>query len=117
MTYPSGSGVINNNWGPAEPNAPVGTIPPATGTITVPQDPSGVILEFVTSTIVNGAPGTLVQNNSPSEWEFTNGELAAENYTAEMVTAAHMQQGSPVQNSVVSFNSLNAASFQKFSWE
>jgi len=117
MTYPSGSGVINNQWGPAEPNTPVGTAPPATGTIAVPQDPSGVILEFVTSTIVNGAPGTLIQNNSPSEWEFTNSELAAENYTAEMVAAAHVQQGSNVTNSVVSFNSLNSANFQKFTFE
>jgi hypothetical protein len=96
MTYPSGAGVITNNYGPALPNTgataepvyPPTATPQPVGEITVLQDPTGVISGPQTiETIVDGAPGVLTYEQSPSSWEYENSELAAAAYTAAMVAA------------------------------
>jgi hypothetical protein len=106
MTYPSGSGVINNNWGPALPTANGGdepvyaptATPSATGSIAVPQSPSGSVTgESATS-------------------NYMTGETATETYLSTRGETAP-QQGSPAVNAPCSFNSLNPASFQTFRWE
>lgn len=70
MTYPSGSGVINNQWGPAYPDAPAGNEPPPTGDIVVPQAPSGSV------------------TNESASFNYVNTITSTENYLSEMIGAA-----------------------------
>lgn len=70
MTYPSGSGVINNQWGPAQPDAPAGNEPPPTGDIVVPQAPSGSV------------------TNESATFNYANTITSTENYLSEMIDAA-----------------------------
>jgi hypothetical protein len=99
MTYPSGSGVINNQWGPAYPNAPAGSEPPATGSIIVPQSPSGSV------------------TGQAAVFNFTNTITSTEEFLSDVIVVDDEQQGSAALNAPCSFNTLNAALFQTFRWE
>jgi hypothetical protein len=106
MTYPSGSGVIVNNYGPGLPNTgasaePVyapSAVPSSTGTLAPPQSPSGDIT------------GQSAASN------FVSGETSTQTRLSEF-GESEAQQGSNVTNSVCSFNSLAASAFQRFTFE
>jgi hypothetical protein len=73
--------------------------PPATGSIAVPQSPSGSV------------------TNESATSNYTTGETSTQEFLADVLAVDSAQQGSNVTNSVCSFNSLNSANFQKFTWE
>jgi|HubBroStandDraft_6_1064221.scaffolds.fasta_scaffold297353_1 hypothetical protein len=106
MTYPTGSGTITNQWGPALPtvnggDAPVyppTATPSATGSLAPPQSPSG-------SVTGQSAPFNFAHTITSTQEFLTNVELD------------DAQQGTPAINAPCSFNSLNAATFQTFRWE
>jgi hypothetical protein len=106
MTYPNGSGVINNQWGPALPTANGGdepvysptATPAATGAITVPQSPSGSVT------------GQSAASN------YASGETSTQTRLSEF-GESEPQQGTVALNAPYSFNGLNAAIFQTFRWE
>jgi|ERR1700722_17869924 hypothetical protein len=106
MTFPSGAGTIQNQWGPALPTAdggnepiyPPTATPPATDVLVPPQSPSGSVTgESATSNYLTGETSTQTRLS-----EFGESET---------------QQGSPAVNAPCSFNSLNPANFQTFRWE
>jgi hypothetical protein len=102
MTYPaSGS---QNQWGPyatnTVPNVAAYTASPTpAGQLAPPQSPSGSV------------------TNAAATFNYSESETSTQEFLADVLVVDSAQQGSSVQNSVVSFNSLNGANFQKFTWE
>ena|SRR5229473_672710 len=127
--------------------------------MTLPASPSNQMGPYYTSSVpVNtdpavapGAPPAIDQSPSgsvtgkASDWENANSELAVQNYTGDLVAAAHdgtafrtdqppaasnvaqttpsaptgsyVQEGTAVASGTVSFNTLNSGQFQAFRWQ
>jgi hypothetical protein len=94
----------NNQWGGYYTNnTPVntgylGTLPnqPATGTITVPQDPIGYIPTFTVNTVVNGTANTPVTtDNSPATFNYNNTITSTREMIDITLNVYAPQQGTP----------------------
>lgn len=109
MTYPSGSGTINNNWGPASPTAngadapiyPPTATPPATGSLSPPQSPSGSV------------------TNEAATWNFANDETSTQEFLTNVHPVESAQQGTPALNAPNTFagGPLPANAVNSFRWE
>jgi hypothetical protein len=85
MTYPSGSGTISNNWGPALPTAnggdapvyPPTATPSPTASTVAPQSPSGSV------------------TNQAATWNFANTESSTRFYLDSILNVDSVQWGTP----------------------
>jgi hypothetical protein len=109
MTYPSGSGVINNQWGPAQPTAngatepvyPPTATPAATSNLAPPQSPSGS---------VTGESAT---------WNYSTGETSTQEFLTNVHPVETSQQGTLALNAPNSFagGPLPANAVNSYRWE
>jgi hypothetical protein len=109
MTYPSGSGTISNNWGPAQPTAnggdapvyPPTATPSAPGNLAPPQSPSGSV------------------TNESATFNYAHGVTSTAEFLTDVIVVDSAQQGSPTLNAPNSFagGSLPANAVNSYRWE
>jgi hypothetical protein len=105
MTYPSSG--FQNQWGFYAPAttyayAPAGT-PPATGTLSPPQSPSGSV------------------TNESANWNFVNDETSTQEFLSDVLSVENAQQGTAAISNVASisssFGGISASNIQVFKWQ
>ena len=101
MTYPSSG--LSNQWGFYDPTVsyqpPLGTgVPPATGTIAVPQSPSGAI------------------SSEAPPFQFSTSEMVTESFLTEVLMVESDQEGLPALTTPVQIQGLASVAISQNAW-